>query len=85
MEETKTGSVELKERRLRVRRPRLRKKGQGEKGEVPIPAYATMRQDGKLGSRMLEVLLRGVIDAAVSGGVAGDGGNGRGIAVECEP
>ena len=42
------------------RRPRLRKKGQGEEGEVPIPAYETMRQDGKLGSRMLEILLRGV-------------------------
>jgi putative transposase len=54
------GTVCLKERRLRVRRPRLRKKGQGEKGEVPIPAYETMRQDGRLGSRMLEILLRGV-------------------------
>jgi hypothetical protein len=51
-----------------VRGPRLRKKGQGEEGEVPIPAYETMRQDGKLGSRMLEILLRGV-----SSGVAGDG------------
>ena len=43
-----------------MRRPRLRKKGQGEEGEVPIPAYETMHQDGKLGSRMLEILLRGV-------------------------
>ena len=51
------GTVCLKERKLRVRRPRLRKKGGG---EVPIPAYETMRQDGKLGSRMLEILLRGV-------------------------
>src|SRR5205823_10454020 len=51
------GRVCLKERKLRVRRPRLRKKGGG---EVPIPAYETMRQDGKLGSRMLEILLRGV-------------------------
>jgi putative transposase len=54
------GRVCLKERRLRVRRPRLRKKGQGEEGEVLIPAYETMRQDGKLGSGMLEILLRGV-------------------------
>src|SRR5438552_3824648 len=54
------GRVCLKERKLRVRRPRLRKKGQGEEGEVPIPAYETMHQDGKLGSRMLEILLRGV-------------------------
>ena len=54
------GRVCLKERRLRVRRPRLRKKGEGKEGEVPIPAYETMRQDGKLGSRMLEILLQGV-------------------------
>jgi putative transposase len=54
------GRVCLKERRLRVRRPRLRKKGQGEEGEIPIPAYEAMCQDGRLGSRMLEILLRGV-------------------------
>jgi len=54
------GTICLKERKLRVRRPRLRKKGQGKEGEVPIPAYETMHQDGKLGSRMLEILLRGV-------------------------
>ena len=54
------GRVCLKERRLRVKRPRLRKKGQGEAGEVPIPAYEAMRSDKKLGSRMLEILLRGV-------------------------
>src|SRR5207245_2296981 len=38
----------------------LTKKGQGEEGEVPIPAYEAMRQDGELGNRMLEILLRGV-------------------------
>jgi transposase-like protein len=54
------GTVCLKERKLRVKRPRLRKKGQGEEGEVPIPAYEVMRSDKKLGSRMLEILLRGV-------------------------
>ncbi len=54
------GTVCLKERKLRVKRPRLRKKGQGEDGEVPIPAYEAMRSDEKLGSRMLEILLRGV-------------------------
>jgi transposase-like protein len=54
------GAVCLKERKLRVQRPRLRKKGQGEDGEVPIPAYEAMRKDEALGSRMLEILLRGV-------------------------
>ncbi len=54
------GTVCLKERKLRVERPRLRKKGEGEDGEVPIPAYEAMRRDEGLGSRMLEILLRGV-------------------------
>jgi len=54
------GRVCLKERKLRVERPRLRKKGEKEGGEVPVPAYEAMGQEGKLGSRMLEILLRGV-------------------------
>ena len=54
------GTVCLKERKLRVVRPRLRQKGQGQEGEVPIPAYEAMRQEEKLGSRMLEIRLRGV-------------------------
>jgi putative transposase len=54
------GTVCLRERKLRVKRPRLRKKGQGAGGEVPLPAYEALRAGGKLGSRMLELLLRGV-------------------------
>ena len=54
------GTVCLKERKLRVKRPRLRKKGQGEDGEVAVPAYEAMRREEKLGGRMLEILLRGV-------------------------
>jgi len=54
------GTICLKERKLRVKRPRLRKKGEKKGGEVPVPAYEAMRADGKLGSRMLEILLRGV-------------------------
>lgn len=54
------GTVCLKERKLRVKRPRLRRKGQGEDGEVPVPAYEAMRSEEKLGGRMLEILLRGV-------------------------
>ncbi len=54
------GTVCLKERKLRVERPRLRKKGEGEDGEVPIPAYEALRRDDALGNRMLEILLRGV-------------------------
>ena len=54
------GTVCLRERRLRVERPRLRRKGQGKDGEVAVPAYEPMRADEKLGPRMLEILLRGV-------------------------
>jgi transposase-like protein len=54
------GTICLKERKLRVKRPRLRKKREGEAGEVSIPAYETMRRKEGLGSRMLEILLRGV-------------------------
>src|SRR5262249_27706249 len=54
-----SGTVALAERKLRVTRPRLRKKKQGQGGEVPVPAYEAMQQEGRLGSRMLEILLRG--------------------------
>jgi transposase-like protein len=50
------GRVCLPERKLGVRKPRLRKKGGG---EVPIPAYEAMQNVG-LGQRMLDVLLRGI-------------------------
>jgi transposase-like protein len=46
----------LQERKLGVRKPRLRKKGGG---EVPIPAYEAL-QDARLGRRMLDVLMRGI-------------------------
>ena len=54
------GTVCLQERKVRVQRPRLRKKGQGEDGEIPVPAYEVMRSNERLGGRMLEILLRGV-------------------------
>jgi putative transposase len=57
---SESGTVNLAERKLRVSRPRLRKRGVGRDGEVPVPAYEAMRQDGRLASRMLEILLRGV-------------------------
>jgi putative transposase len=54
------GTVCLRERKLRVIKPRLRQQGKGQDGEVRIPAYEAMRQGEKLSSRMLEILLRGV-------------------------
>src|SRR2546426_6608491 len=49
----------LKERKLRVKRPRLRKKGAKEGGGGPGPGYEAMQAGGKLGRRMLGSLLRG--------------------------
>lgn len=54
------GSVFLKERKLKVNKPRLRKKGGSAEGEVTVPAYAAMQDATGMGSRMLEILLEGV-------------------------
>ena len=59
---SQAGRVALKERPIRVTKPRLRKKVSkpGEAGEVEIPAYEAMRKGGRLADRMLEILLAGV-------------------------
>lgn len=51
------GVVHLKERKLRVRRPRLRHKTDG---EVPIPAYESMRTRPRLAQRMMQIMIDGV-------------------------
>ena len=55
-----SGVISLAERKLRVKRPRLRRKGKGKGKEVMIPAYEAMRCNESLGSRVLEILLAGV-------------------------
>ena len=54
------GQVTLSDRKLRVKRPRLRQRGKGKGGEVAIPAYEAMQSNARLGERMLEILLCGV-------------------------
>jgi transposase-like protein len=54
------GRVCLKERKLPVSKPRLRKKGRGADKEVAVPAYEAMRDNTATGQRMLEILLNGV-------------------------
>ena len=54
------GVVCLSERKLRVEKPRLRKKGKGSGKEVMIPAYEAMVMNSRLGSRILEILMKGV-------------------------
>jgi putative transposase len=54
---TQPGCVQLADRKVKVKRPRLRHKTEG---EVPVPAYALLREDRGLGQHMLGALLRGV-------------------------
>ena len=51
------GCVQLADRKVKVKRPRLRHKTEG---EVKIPAYEALRQDRGLGQHLLGALLRGV-------------------------
>ncbi|HUT31830.1 MAG TPA: hypothetical protein VMX13_18730 [Sedimentisphaerales bacterium] len=55
------GVVSLSERKLRVEKPRLRKKGKGLAKEVTIPAYEAMIMNSRLGSRILEILMKGIL------------------------
>ena len=52
------GVVYLSDRKVRVERPRLRRRGAGEGGEVEVPAYAAMRRPGAVADRKLEQLAR---------------------------
>ncbi len=54
------GQVYLSDRKVRVDRPRLRRRGGGEGAEVEVPAYGAMRRPGALADRMLEILMSGV-------------------------
>jgi transposase-like protein len=54
------GMVQLPERKVRVEKPRLRRKGKGKDAEVPIPVYETMQSDGSVAERILSIVLAGV-------------------------
>ena len=54
------GQVYLSDRKVRVDRPRLRRREGGKRGEVEVPAYEAMQQPGRLADRMLEIVLAGV-------------------------
>jgi len=56
------GRVALKERQLRVAKPRLRKKRRraDESGEVEVPAYTALQANQGLADRMLELVMNGV-------------------------
>jgi transposase-like protein len=54
------GVVALSDRKVRVEKPRLRRKGPGAGAEAEVPAYEAMQRDERLGQRILEILMRGV-------------------------
>lgn len=54
------GVVPLSNCKVRVRKPRLRRKGVTTGGEVEVPAYAALRTNSTLAAKMLGILMRGV-------------------------
>jgi transposase-like protein len=54
---SQAGRVQLADRKIKLKRPRLRHKTEG---EVKIPAYEALRQDRGLSQHMLGALLRGI-------------------------
>lgn len=54
------GVVALSNRKMRVSRPRLRKRSGGAGSEVAIPAYDAMREDGRLSAKIWEAMMRGI-------------------------
>jgi len=54
---SQNGRVALADRQLKVKRPRLRHK---QEGEVKVPAYEALQENGATAQRMIGALLRGV-------------------------
>jgi len=75
------GRVCLKERQLRVNRPRLRRKGRGAGKEVPIPVYQAPQQDTAQRGTDASDSFAGSVHAALSTGDCGNGRYGRCVAI----
>ncbi len=54
------GTVALGGQKIRVQKPRLRRREGGRGAEVPVPAYEAMHRDQGLREKLLSVLIRGV-------------------------
>jgi transposase-like protein len=57
---TQQGSVCLSTQKVRVRKPRLRKKGGGQDAEVAVPAYEAMQDDTNLRAKLSDILMSSV-------------------------
>jgi len=54
------GVVSLEDRKMRISRPRLRKKGGGAGSDVGVPAYQAMQDDSRLSGKIWDTMMRGV-------------------------
>jgi len=55
-----SGTVCLSTQKVRVDKPRLRRKGGGQGAEVSVPAYEAMQSDASLSEKLSSILMRGV-------------------------
>ena len=53
-------TIPLSDRKLRIARPRLRRKGKGDDLEIDVPAYQAMLSNSTLGRRVLDILMKGI-------------------------
>ena len=53
-------TIPLSDRKLRVARPRLRRKGNGNGLEIDIPAYRAILENSSLGERIEDILMKGI-------------------------
>ena len=54
------GVIPISDRKLRINKPRLRAKGNGENLEVGIPAYQALQSNARLSDRILLILMHGI-------------------------
>ncbi len=50
-------TIKMSDRKLKVKKPRLRKKDQGKGGEVEIPAFSAINSSEQMGKRILDTLM----------------------------
>ena len=53
-------TIPLSDRKLRVARPRLRRKGKGDNLEIDIPAYQAILENSALGKKIEDILMKGI-------------------------
>ena len=50
-------TIKMSDRKLKVKKPRLRKRDQGKGGEVEIPAFSAINSSEQMGKRILDTLM----------------------------